>query len=131
MSSAADFATAKVHLQMQPALVITDLKLGPYNGLHLAIRAEAQGVPALIIGERGQGFEHDAEQFGAAYLATDDVGRERILMYVESLLSAARPAEPQPSLGWIDSPHNQSVETPAKVVGSEAHRPGSDPRLMH
>ena len=64
-----DFASAKAYLEMRPDLLITELKLGAYNGLHLAIRAGIQQTPAIVVGEMDPVLKADAERQRATYLA--------------------------------------------------------------
>jgi DNA-binding NtrC family response regulator len=80
------FASARVHLQTHPDLVITQVRLAEYNGLHLALRARAQGIPAVVIGERDALVASDAVQFGAAYVPTDELGRDQILSLTRHLI---------------------------------------------
>jgi DNA-binding NtrC family response regulator len=93
------YGAAKFHLEMQPSVVITELKLGEYNGLHLAVRANSSHVPVLVIGDRDRFFEHEAELLGATYLAFGELNRERILSFVESQIAHADARE---HLAWID-----------------------------
>jgi len=83
------YAAAKFHLEMQPSMAIAELRLGEYNGLQLAVRASSHHVPILVVGDRDQFFEHEAEQLGASYLAVDDLGPERIVSCVERQLALA------------------------------------------
>ena len=64
------FSAAKALLETQPALVIAELKLGEYNGLHLALRARAAGIPAIIIGPADAVLRKDADDLGATYLSS-------------------------------------------------------------
>lgn len=99
------FAAAKLHLQMDPTLVITELKLGEYNGLHLAVRASAQRTPVVVIGETDDAFfQHEAEQLGAIYLANSAATREQILTLARRLSGADRnePQHPHDGVAWID-----------------------------
>ena len=63
-----EFAAAKDALTTRPDLLITELKLGAYNGLHLAIRASVQGTPAIVVGEPDPVLEAEAERQHATYL---------------------------------------------------------------
>jgi DNA-binding response OmpR family regulator len=80
------FAAAKAQLRSQPNLVITQLKLGEHNGLHLALRARCQGIPAVVIGEPDVVFERDAVHLGARYVTTEELGREQMLSLTRHLL---------------------------------------------
>ncbi len=80
---AATFAEAKDLLSLGPDLIVAELKLGEYNGLHVASCAHNLGVPAIVIGPQDVGHESDAQQLGARYLSSackqdllDVVGQE-------------------------------------------------------
>jgi DNA-binding response OmpR family regulator len=64
------FTAAKALLETKPALVISELKLGEYNGLHLALKARAVGIPAIIVGPQDSVLQRDAGDLGATYLTT-------------------------------------------------------------
>ena len=49
-------------------LVIAEVKLGDYNGLHLALRAKSMGIPAIVIGHPDLALEREAATLGASYL---------------------------------------------------------------
>ncbi len=113
------YGAAKFHLEMQPSMVITELKLGEYNGLHLAVRANSNHIPVLVIGDRDRFFELEAEHLGATYLAFGEVNRERILSYVESQI-AHSDARDHDHLAWIDqstvaSMRDESSDTPTSL----------------
>jgi DNA-binding response OmpR family regulator len=75
------FASAKALLETRPALVISELKLGEYNGLHLALKARALGIPAIIVGPQDVVLQKDAEELGATYL-TSVLRRSQVLELV-------------------------------------------------
>src|SRR6478735_4822433 len=75
------FAAAKALLETRPALVISELKLGEYNGLHLALKARALGIPTLIVGPQDVVLQKDAEELGATYL-TSVLRRSQVLELV-------------------------------------------------
>ena len=85
------FAAAKALLETQPALIISELKLGEYNGLHLALRAKAVGIPAIIIGPTDAVLQRDADELGATYLRTV-LHRRQLLDLVSERLGTV-PAE--------------------------------------
>jgi CheY-like chemotaxis protein len=71
------FAEAKKHMELRPHLLITELKLAEFNGLHLALRAQMSDAPAIVIADRS--FEHEADDLQPVVirllqgrLATDD-----------------------------------------------------------
>jgi len=123
ITAADTYGAAKFHLEMQPSMVITELKLGEYNGLHLAVRANSSHIPVLVIGDRDRFFEHEAEHLGATYLAFDEVNRERILSFVESQI-ADSDAREHDHLAWIDQ------STVASMRGEASGTPASLPVHM-
>jgi DNA-binding NtrC family response regulator len=88
------FARAKASLSDHPDMVITSLKLGDYNGLHLALRAQAEHIPAIVVGPADPVLERDATALGATYISST-LRRGRLIDLVEELLApegARRPA---------------------------------------
>jgi hypothetical protein len=83
-----DFAAAKEALGARPELLITELKLGAYNGLHLAIRAGVQGTATIVVGDPDPVLEAEAKRQRATYLS-QPVGHERLLEAMGELLAAA------------------------------------------
>jgi DNA-binding NtrC family response regulator len=81
------FADAKAHLRTSPDLVVTEVRLGEYNGLHLALYAQAEGIPAIVIGASDAVVEEDARQFGASFLHADEISKEQVVPLVAQLLS--------------------------------------------
>jgi DNA-binding NtrC family response regulator len=63
------FEGAKRYLAAMPSLLITELKLGAYNGLHLALRAGATDIPSVVIAD--DSFEHEVEQVGAVRVSAE------------------------------------------------------------
>ncbi len=92
---ASEFGEAKAMLARRPSLLITEIKLGAYNGLHLAIRARALGTPALVIGEPDPVLEADAKRQRALYV-TPPIDPQRVLGLINELLEAARPTRRSP-----------------------------------
>ena len=78
------FAAAKVRLEDGPSLLISEVRLGEHNGLHLAIHAQARKIPTLVIGESDPVLRRDAEQLAAAYL-TYDLDREELFRIIDVL----------------------------------------------
>jgi NAD(P)-dependent dehydrogenase (short-subunit alcohol dehydrogenase family) len=83
-----EFGEAKALLAKRPSVLITEIKLGAYNGLHLAIRARALGTPALVIGEPDPVLEADAKRQRALYV-TPPIDPQRVLGLVSELLDVA------------------------------------------
>jgi DNA-binding response OmpR family regulator len=66
-----DFASAKPELDANPPdLLIAQIKLGAFNGLHLAIRARArkQIVASIVIGDDDSVLQEEARQQDVRYL---------------------------------------------------------------
>jgi len=80
------------------------VRLGEYNGLHLALRGQSHGVPAIVIGEPDPVLERDAQKLGAVYVRQAELVREHFL----ALLSTVRRSHPRPDfpsssdLAWVD-----------------------------
>src|SRR5688572_13714838 len=82
------FSEGKEYLRTAPDILITELKLREYNGLHLALRAHRDGIPTAVIGG-DPSFAGDAEEVGASYVVGDNVLRDDIVLLIDGLLSAA------------------------------------------
>ena len=68
----ASFSEAKPALDARPPdLLVTELKLGAYNGLHLALRMKYRqpGVRTIVVGEADHLFEREAQRHAATYAA--------------------------------------------------------------
>jgi DNA-binding response OmpR family regulator len=66
-----DFKAGKRLLQADlPDLLVTDVRLGAFNGLHLAVhgRSRDAGMKAIVIGDPDSVLENDARAIGAHYL---------------------------------------------------------------
>ena len=81
------FEAAKALLETKPALIISELKLGEYNGLHLALKARAVGIPTIIVGPHDAVLQKDADELGATYL-TSVLRRSQVLDLVSERLGA-------------------------------------------
>jgi DNA-binding response OmpR family regulator len=115
------FAAAKALLDTEPALLISEVKLGEYNGLHLALRARGRSIPAIVIGPQDPVLRKDAEELGASYL-TSVLRRRHVLDVVAHRLGSSVTARPMAVPGgeelvWqfdqIDSPNG---DNPRKVL---------------
>jgi DNA-binding response OmpR family regulator len=104
------YSTGRDQLEARPAFVIAEVRLGAYNGLHLALRARAKGIPAAVFGEANPTTEREARQVGAAYLSPFDLEKAE----VQSLLRAAL----MPLPGWRSS----SAESTASCENAGTER---------
>jgi len=103
--SADDFAAASGLLEScRPDLVITDLRLGAYNGLHLAIRARfgPSRVPCIVLGDPDRVLEADAGRIDAVYLRRP-VDAADLLAIIRRLLPAEGRLGPPP----LRAPHSR------------------------
>jgi len=90
-----DFCAAKAELESEPAaLVVTELKLGPYNGLHLALRAGATHTPVIVLGTDDPVLESVARENGVDYLPPLEFGRLQSLAHSLMAAHAALSIEP-------------------------------------
>ena len=90
LSLVTTFAAAKLHIETGPDLVITELKLGDYNGLHLALWAQSAGIPAIVIGPEDVVLEKDAQALGATYVTS--LQQEALVELAQTRLSEKPPA---------------------------------------
>jgi DNA-binding NtrC family response regulator len=58
-----------------PALLISSVKLGPFNGLHLLLRGRAEhpGLPAILLGPPSEVVALEARALGAAVYLTQPI----------------------------------------------------------
>lgn len=82
------FAAAKFHMGTLPDLLITEVKLGEHNGMHLALRARAAGIPTLVLGVQDPMTEREAAQVGAEYLAVTGLDGPEFQARVDTLLES-------------------------------------------
>jgi len=90
-----EFVAAKAMLDTRPDFLITELKLGAFNGLHLAIRAAGQRTPTIVIGESDPILQAEAARQKAAFLTTP-LDSERLLILMGELLTASRQTRRSP-----------------------------------
>ena len=85
-----DFQSAKAELDQQPPdVLVAQIRLGAFNGLHLAIRAHGRGLPTqtILVGEPDAVLEDEARQQHARYL-TWPVDEETLAATVQEMLSS-------------------------------------------
>jgi DNA-binding NtrC family response regulator len=108
------FAPARVHVDMEPDLLITELKLHDHNGLHLALRARSKSVPAIVIGDPDPVLERDAGELGATYVHTADLRHDEFLQIVDRLI-ASRSKEHRNHIAWLDLPATSGDRHPGPL----------------
>jgi CheY-like chemotaxis protein len=60
---------AKSQLSSAPHVLVTELKLGEYNGLQLALRSRVRGTRAVVVADKA--FEAEIEQLGATWISPE------------------------------------------------------------
>jgi DNA-binding response OmpR family regulator len=91
------FAAAKHHLATRPHLLIAEVKLGEYNGLHLALRARALGIPSIVLGAADETFSRQAQDLGAIYLAAGALDAAGIRASIRQACEHSAPVAEKPS----------------------------------
>jgi CheY-like chemotaxis protein len=92
------FAEARAELDgAPPDLVIAQIKLGAYNGLHLAIRARSRGLktPVILVGDSDPVLQAEAERHKASYLL-QPLNRELLFDTIKRAESEYRPTRRSP-----------------------------------
>jgi CheY-like chemotaxis protein len=112
---ATTFASAMIQLRTHPHLVISQLRLGAYNGLHVALRARGGSIPAVVIGKPDTVLEREARQLGATFVQSAELTRERILAVAQALISSEIA---------VDSGSEPLASFPALIQGDEKQRVG-------
>jgi hypothetical protein len=96
-----DFPTArKVLLAEEPALLVTNLRLGAYNGLHLVFLATTSrtGTSSIVYAEpMDLGLAREAQRIGAFVES-----KSRVIHALKSYLSAALPPRDRRSPDGFD-----------------------------
>src|SRR4026209_1016074 len=86
----------------RPDLVITAVRLGRFNGLHLAarFRADYPGMPMIVLGEEGEvGLAADAMQLQARFVPKSTPCPE-LLSYIDDLLAGRNPKDLVSTRPW-------------------------------
>ena len=99
-----------------PDLMITALRLGPFNGLHLVLRCRASDpdMPAIIVSEP-RDLTEDIGRYGAR-AAQADRTELALLALVSELLAGRHPHDPTSSRRWP----RKRAELPATVLAGTA-----------
>ena len=99
-----------------PDLMITALRLGPFNGLHLVLRCRASDpdMPAIIVSEP-RDLTDDIGRYGARALPKQ-IEPNSLLVLVSELLAGRIPHDPTSSRRWP----RKRAELPATVMAGTA-----------
>ncbi len=90
------FQEALERLRVPPALLIADIRLGEYNGLHLVLRGKAarRDLAAVVTSELADPvLQSDAEQLGATFVLKPTTTQEFRAAICRTLLQSASSAE--------------------------------------
>jgi CheY-like chemotaxis protein len=88
---ATDFPRAKALLETRPDAIIADVKLGSYNGIHLAIRASALGMPSIVVGSEDPVLMAEAARQQALYVSPP-LDAARVMEWIAKLLHVSSQA---------------------------------------
>jgi DNA-binding response OmpR family regulator len=65
------FSAGRESLDAHPDVLVSEIRLGAFNGLHLALRAQSQGIPAIVFGDTDPVLQREADKIGATYLTPE------------------------------------------------------------
>ena len=82
------FAAGKARLDQHPSILISEVRLGDYNGLHLALRAKAIDIPSIVLGKADAVLQREAQRLGVIYF-TDELDGAKVLSIVRNVERAA------------------------------------------
>jgi DNA-binding NtrC family response regulator len=118
------FAAAKQVLSLRPDVLITELKLADYNGLHLALRGRTMGIPSIVVAEKD--FEHEVEQLGAVWLSPESSEGEDLQITLTRLTQDVHSTNAM--YPWFDG---AATEGPAAVSSAALLHPPDSRGLFH
>lgn len=113
--TAEGFSDARTVLsELEPEAIVTELRLGDYNGLHLVAIAQVEHprTACLVTGPRDPALQTDAYHFGARYLV-EPVSPERLGAVLTELIENPRPQRRWPR-------RRPAIEVTSVVAGVEA-----------
>ena len=126
------FLAGKARLELAPSVLIAEVRLGDYNGLHLALRAKADGIPALVLGDTDPVLEREAERLGVAYLP-HQLSRSALVSALEQVepAAAAEVASPSasPGLSFVSWDELPGVKQRDESVSHRTRRTILSPRM--
>ena len=99
------YTSGRHALDSHPAVVIAEIRLGAYNGLHLALRARSRGIAAVVYGDGDPATEREATELGAAYLNVRNLDTSGVQSAVAAAVMQSRRdvAGPTPSMATCGS----------------------------
>ena len=72
------YAAGKVHLSAHPDFLLTELELGAYNGLQLALHARAERISPIVVGPADPVLQREAAQLGITYICKDQLNGDAL-----------------------------------------------------
>ena len=123
LTALASFEAATRHLSLEAAdLLISAVRLGQFNGVHLALRARADHpqLPIILCGDPSDAVvAAEAAAFGARFVATP-IEPEQLLTIVTALLATEPVAANMPPLRVVPSgqpaPRSQVTEDQVRAI---------------
>lgn len=105
-------AARRALVTLEPDLLITDVRLGAYNGLHLLV-GRPKPIPAIVItGFADPVLEADARRMGSEFLVKP-IAPAQLLLLIERTLSRAADKAYEPARRWQRK--RLTSELPAQV----------------
>ena len=71
-----------------PAAVVSEVRLGEYNGLQLTLHARERGIPVILVGAPDPILQREAEELGATYVG-EKLEPQRLLTLIASATAEA------------------------------------------
>jgi CheY-like chemotaxis protein len=115
------FHAGKVRLEHAPSVLISEIRLGDFNGLHLALRARTNEIPSIVVGNPDPVLEREAERLGVAYL-TDELSRPNFLTTLQRVAHPVAAETPRPASSSLSFVSWDEL-VPAVRDREEAHSP--------
>jgi DNA-binding response OmpR family regulator len=78
------FESARTALLDAPDVLVTELKLGEYNGLQLALRGRTLGTVSIVIADSS--FEREIERLGAVWVSPEEADGDKLERMITRLL---------------------------------------------
>ena len=85
LTVARTYQGAKSQLTSAPNVLVTELKLGEYNGLQLALHSQGRGTRAVVVADKA--FEAEIEQLGATWISPESAASGELPGLITRVLS--------------------------------------------
>lgn len=83
------YPAARRHIENGfPAAVVSEVRLGEYNGLQLTLHARERGIPFILVGAPDPILQREAEDLGATYVG-GKLDPQRLLTLIASATAEA------------------------------------------